>query len=253
MLTFPARLGGLLQTIIPLISSRQVWYERVVAGESPVLSAGAVSTKEAYMLDAFARRGIALLLCSLLVVPFDALLAAGLESGAVSRPTAPEASPVWNSPEMANRADLEPATDNLIRGLESGQLTLAPESPSGLRPALKDLTVYSSRRGHSFSPDADAEGRSLFAVAGFGDYPHPVVRNSRGNSASLLLKGTSPLMQAEQSKPIGTGAHGKMTLPEKANTFRIGSLSHSASVALMVVVIGGLIATAIIVPLSVGD
>lgn len=56
-----------------------------------------------------------------------------------------------------------------------------------------------------------------------------------------------------QTEPVGTGAHGKMTLGEKLRTFRIGGLSHGASVALMVGILGGTTAAAIAIPLTVGD
>jgi hypothetical protein len=44
-----------------------------------------------------------------------------------------------------------------------------------------------------------------------------------------------------------------MTLGEKLRTFRIGGLSHGASVALMVGILGGTTAAAIAIPLTVGD
>lgn len=59
--------------------------------------------------------------------------------------------------------------------------------------------------------------------------------------------------QSAQSEPVGTGAHGKMTLGEKLRTFRIGGLSHNASVALVVGVVGGATAAAVAIPLTVGD
>jgi hypothetical protein len=44
-----------------------------------------------------------------------------------------------------------------------------------------------------------------------------------------------------------------MTLGDKLRTFRIGGLSHGASLAVVVGVIGGAAAAAIAVPLVVGD
>jgi len=61
------------------------------------------------------------------------------------------------------------------------------------------------------------------------------------------------LAQAQQSKPIGTGAHGKMTLGEKLRTFKIGNLSHGASVAILGGALAGATAAAVIVPLTVGQ
>jgi hypothetical protein len=44
-----------------------------------------------------------------------------------------------------------------------------------------------------------------------------------------------------------------MTVGEKLRTFRIGGLSHNASVALIVGVVGGATAAAIAIPLALDD
>jgi hypothetical protein len=71
-------------------------------------------------------------------------------------------------------------------------------------------------------------------------------------SAGQLITIDPRLAQAQQTKPAGTGAHGKMTVGEKLRTFRIGGLSHQASVALVAVIAAGA-ATAITVPLVVSE
>ncbi len=53
-----------------------------------------------------------------------------------------------------------------------------------------------------------------------------------------------------QAQSIGTGAHGKTTLGEKLRTFRIGPLSHTASVVALGGILGGVTAVAIAVPAS---
>jgi len=67
-------------------------------------------------------------------------------------------------------------------------------------------------------------------------------------SAGRLITIDPRLPQAQQTKPIGTGAHGKMTLGEKLRTFRVGGFSHEASVALVLAISAGA-ATTIRVPL----
>lgn len=72
-------------------------------------------------------------------------------------------------------------------------------------------------------------------------------------SAGQFIIISPRLAQADQTKTVGTGAHGKMTLGEKLRTFRIGGLSHQASLAVVAGVFGGATATAIAVPLTVGQ
>jgi len=74
-----------------------------------------------------------------------------------------------------------------------------------------------------------------------------------GVSAGQFIIISPRVAQAGESKPVGTGAHGKMTLGEKLRTFRIGSLSHQASLAVVAGILGGATATAIVVPLTVGQ
>ncbi|MGH6629023.1 MAG: FecR domain-containing protein [Burkholderiales bacterium] len=112
-------------------------------------------------------------------------------------------------------------------------------SPSGAFPALAEVAmngdgslVVAVHRGKISIADLRAE---------------PVVV-----TAGQVITIAPRLAQAQQSKSVGTGAHGKMTLGEKLRTFHIGSLSHGVSLAIVTGALAGATATAVIVPLTVG-
>ena len=139
-------------------------------------------------------------------------------------------------------------------GLENGTLTVSFAnqealhvradglllSPTGTIPVLAEVAmkgdgslVVAVHRGKISIADLRAE---------------PVVI-----AAGQVITVNPRLAQAQQSKPIGTGAHGKMTLGEKLRTFHIGGLSHGASVAIVGGTLAGATAAAVIVPLTVGQ
>ncbi len=138
-------------------------------------------------------------------------------------------------------------------GLERGQLSLA---------STAQLPIRIHTDGLALTPDGSFASFAEVALRGDGSVLVAVhrgaisVANLRAApvlvSAGQLLTVSRRLAQGEKSKPIGTGAHGKMTLGEKLRTFRIDGLSHGASVAIVAGVVGGAAATAIIVPLTVG-
>lgn len=151
-------------------------------------------------------------------------------------------------------AVLERSHPETAIGLESGTLTVSfagqealhvradglDLSPAGSFPALAEVAmkgdgslVVAVHRGKISIADLRAE---------------PVVV-----AAGQVITVNPRLAQAQQSKPIGTGAHGKMTLGEKLRTFKIGNLSHAASVGIVGGTLAAATATAIVVPLTVGQ
>ena len=112
-------------------------------------------------------------------------------------------------------------------------------SPSGSFPALAEVAM----KGDGSLVVAVHHGK--IAIADLQAEPVVV-------AAGQVITINPRLAQAQQSKPVGTGAHGKMTLGEKIRTFHIGGLSHGASVAIVGGALAGATTTAIVVPLTVG-
>ena len=235
------------------------------------------------MVDAYLRRSVAVLLSWLLLVPFGTLLAAtpipvgALQSiGAVyvGQDAASPAAVIYSGDLL--RTDEGKATVSLPQGgllvlgsksaaalsrtdeavrvnLEKGRVAFSSSSGFPLRVAADGLTVSPTASFPTLAEIALLDDGTLHLSVRRGKItvanlrPEPVVL-----AAGQVLTVEPRLAQAEKSKPIGTGAHGKMTTGEKLRTFRIGGLSHAASVAVLGGVIGGAAAAAIIVPLTVG-
>ncbi|MFB3922752.1 MAG: hypothetical protein ACE145_13595 [Terriglobia bacterium] len=153
-----------------------------------------------------------------------------------------------------SQAVLERSHPATLIGLEAGTLTVSFAnqealhvradglrlSPTGTFPALAEVAM----KGDGTLIVAVHRGRISIAEL----RAEPVVL-----SAGQIITVNPRVAQAQGSKPIGTGAHGKMTLGEKLRTFHIGSLSHGASVAIVGGAIAGATAASIIVPLTVGE
>jgi len=238
------------------------------------------------MVDAYLRRSVAVLLSWLLVIPVGTLLSAAptpvgalhsegtvylgqdavslgsvIYSGDILRTDEGKATVTLPSGDLialGNRssAALDRSNQAVLVSLEMGQLAFASS-------ASPRLPLRIEADGVTISPSSSFRTLGEIALLGDGTLrlavrrgkisvanlrPEPVVL-----SAGQVLTVDPRLAQADKSKPIGTGAHGKMTLGEKLRTFRIGGLSHGASVVIVAGVIGGAAATAIAVPLVVGD
>jgi hypothetical protein len=240
--------------------------------------------KEDFMVDAYLRRSVAVLLSWLLVVPFGTLLAAtpipigALQSqGTVylGQDAASPAAVIYSGDTL--RTDDGKATVSLPQGdllvlggksavalsrtdeaigvsLEKGLLAFTSASQLPLRIEADGLTVSPAASFRTLAEIALLDDGTLHLAVRSGKVsvanlrPEPVVL-----TAGQVLSVEPRLAQAQQSKPIGTGAHGKMTTGEKMRSFHIGGLSHAASVAVVVGVVGGAAATAIAVPLVVGN
>ncbi len=157
--------------------------------------------------------------------------------------------------ERGSSADLVRLHDGLILGLEKGQLTFRsdPRAPvqldtSGLRlaptgrfPSLAEVAMLSEgvvslsvRQG---------------AVAVHNLRAEPVVVRA-GNF--IMISPRLANQDPAKGKTPGTGAHGGKTLGETLRTFKLGGLSHGASVA----VVGGLVvgaAAAVSIPLALDE
>jgi len=113
-------------------------------------------------------------------------------------------------------------------------------SPSGSFPTLAEVAmrgdgslIVAVKRGKLSIADLRADPVSIVAGQVITISPRPA--------------------QAPESKPVGTAAHGKMTLGEKLRTFKIGGLSHAASVDVVVGVAAAAAVTGVVVPLAVQD
>jgi hypothetical protein len=140
----------------------------------------------------------------------------------------------------------------VIVGLEKGRLAwLAdPKDPSHIQTD-----------GLALSPSGSFPTLAEVAIRNDGSLTVAVhkgavtVRNLQASPVAVAagkIITISPRL-AQKSKPIGTGAHGKMTLGEKFRTFQIGNLSHAASLAIVGGILGAAAATSIVVPLTVGE
>jgi len=155
-----------------------------------------------------------------------------------------------------SNAALTYSGQGVIVGLEKGRLAwLAdPKDPSHIQTD-----------GLALSPSGSFPTLAEVAIRNDGSLTVAVhkgavtVRNLQASpvvvAAGRIITISPRLAQkgAERSKPIGTGAHGKMTLGEKLRTFQIGNLSHAASVAIVGGILGAAAATSIVVPLTVGE
>lgn len=156
--------------------------------------------------------------------------------------------------DRESSAALRRSPEGLSVGLEKGRVLWALTAQAPLRVQADGLTVSPSGAFPSLAEVAMRGDGSLVMAVHRGNISiaelraEPVVL-----SAGHLITISPRLAQAEPSKPIGTGAHGKMTLGEKLRTFRIGSLSHQASVAIVTGMVAGATATSIAVPLAVGQ
>lgn len=141
------------------------------------------------------------------------------------------------------------SSEGTFIGLEKGKLSLASSG---------QLPIQVETDGLTLSPAGTLPSLSEIALSGDGSILVAVHRGtiSVGNlgtvpvvlTAGQMLTVNPRLAQSQQT--VGTGARGKMTLGEKLRTFRIGRLSHAASLGVAVVAIGGAAAAAIILPMA---
>lgn len=222
------------------------------------------------MLTRTLRRGLAVVLCLFLAVP-GALLSAAEPNPELTlqgqHPTALASAEVNPRPEITNlpsRGLTEPGRTTsavfkvwgttAIGG--NGRVPANSTSPLACDSLTRseELPPALTRRSPTLSEAAPEVGGNLVVTL----QPRNFATSSKFVdsavlSAEELLTIRPALQMAQQSAPIGTGAHGKMTSGEKLRTFRIGRLSHGASVAVMGALVVGTIATAVVVPLTVGD
>ncbi len=136
-----------------------------------------------------------------------------------------------------SEASLKSSPAGLVIDLEKGQLALATSSANRVRVETDGLTFNPA---DSFPSLAEVSRNSDGSVA---------VSVHRGVIATTNLRPEPVLVRAGQilnvgprvrqtnqgqAEPPGTGAHGKPTLGEKLRTMRLGSLSHNATVAIVV-------------------
>ncbi len=238
------------------------------------------------MLHSLVRRGASMALCALLLLPAMALAAAAssplgtircdgsvflgsekarLETAVYSGDQVTTADGrATLSLSRGNRALIDrESTASLLRsaegvtvGLERGRVAWTADTSASLRVETAGLTMAPAGSFPSLAEVAMKADGSVTLSVHKGSI---TVQNLRAApvvvAAGEFITISPRLAQQGQAKsePIGTGAHGKMTLGEKLRTFRIGNLSHGASTAIVVGTIGAATATAIIVPLTVGE
>jgi len=152
-------------------------------------------------------------------------------------------------------AALTSSAGSLTLGIEKGRLAFLSDPKSRLRVETDGLRLSPSSTFPTLAEISMRNDGSLTVSVHKGAISVHDLRAEPVEVAAGSIITISPRLgqQTEpQSQPIGTGAHGKMTLGEKLRTFQIGHLSHTASAAILFGVIGGATATAIIVPLTVG-
>jgi len=230
------------------------------------------------------RRGAVVLLCLLLVLPVISLAAANLSPLGTLRPegavyldgdSVGADSVIYSGDQV--RTEEGRATISLARGtlvvLDRNSSAVVQHSEQDLSIGLDKGQLAVSFAGHQAS-GVKADGLSLSPTGTFPSLAEVAMRGDgslvvavhRGKisidrlraqpvvlTAGQIITISPRLAQAQQSKPIGTGAHGKMTLGEKLRTFHIGNLSHGASVAIVGGALAGAATTAVVVPLTVGQ
>lgn len=155
--------------------------------------------------------------------------------------------------ERNSSAVIERSNPETSVGLENGTLTVSVASQDPLLVRADGLEL---------SPTGNFPVYAEVAMNGDGSLTVSVRRGKISIAelkaepvvvaAGQVITVHPRLAQGQQSKPVGTGAHGKMTLGEKLRTFKIGNLSHGTSVAIVGGALVGATATAVIVPLTVG-
>jgi len=158
--------------------------------------------------------------------------------------------------ERGSTASLWRSPDGLRVGLEKGRLALTADGKAPLRLEADGLTLSPSGSFPSLAQLAMMPDGSMGVSVHRGAITIQNLRAEPVVVAAGKFITISPRLAQKQppkSQPIGTGAHGKMTLGEKLRTFRIGNLSHGVSVAILGGTIAGATAAAIIVPLTVGE
>lgn len=236
------------------------------------------------MHHASVRRGAVVLLCLLLVLPVISLPAANLSplgtlrsEGAVflDGDSVRADSVIYSGDQVRTtegRATISLACGTLVV-LDRNSSAVVQHSEQDLSIGLEKGQLAVSFAGHQAS-GVKADGLSLSPTGTFPSLAEVAMRGDgslvvavhRGKisidrlraqpvvlTAGQIITISPRLAQAQQSKPIGTGAHGKMTLGEKLRTFHIGGLSHGASVAIVGGALAAAATTAVVVPLTVGQ
>lgn len=153
-------------------------------------------------------------------------------------------------------AALTNSSGSINLDIEKGRLALLSDPKSPLQVETDGLRLSPSSSFPTLAEISMRNDGSLTIAVHKGAVSIRELRADPVEVAAGRIITISPRLgqQTEpKSQPIGTGAHGKMTLGEKLRTFQIGHLSHTASAAIVFGAIGGAAATAVIVPLTVGQ
>lgn len=238
------------------------------------------------MLHRFVRRGASMALCALLLLPAVALAAAAssplgtircdgnvfvgsekarLETAVYSgdqvttadgRATLALSRGNRALIDRGSSANLRRSAEGVIIGLEKGRVAWAADLNAPLRVETGGLTLAPASSFPSYAEVAMKADGSVTLSVHKGSIAVQNLQTQPVIVAAGKVLNVSPRVaraEDQKSEPVGTGAHGKMTLGEKLRTFRIGNLSHGASAGILFGGIAAATATAIIVPLTVGD
>lgn len=155
--------------------------------------------------------------------------------------------------ERGSSAALVKSQEGLTVGLEKGQLALRSDPQTPVQVETSGLTLAATGRFPSLAEVAMLSDGAVSLSVRRGAV---VVRNLRAEPvvvrAGNFIVISPRLANQDPAKTPGTGAHGGKTLGESLRTFKLGGLSHGASVA----VIGGLVvgvAAAVAIPMALDD
>ncbi len=156
--------------------------------------------------------------------------------------------------ERGSSAALVRSEEGLTVGLEKGQLTLGTSPQTPVRVETSGLTLAPTGKYPSLAEVAMLSGGGVTLSVHRGAV---LVRNLRAEpvvvqAGNFIVISPRLANQDPKGKAPGTGAHGGKTLGESLRTFKLGGLSHGASVA----VVGGLVvatAAAVTIPLALDD
>jgi hypothetical protein len=152
--------------------------------------------------------------------------------------------------DRESRAAFQSSTEGFLVSLEKGHLAFHLSTPQTVRVEADGLTLRRSGTFPSLAEVALQKDGSVMISVHRGTVSVANLRVEPILVDAGHYLSVSPRLGRAQNEPVGTSAHGKMSLGEKLRTFKLGPLSHNASVGVVVGIVAGAAAVAIAVPLA---